>query len=137
MKKADVKQMAGVMEMIHRCFIKKMFVIINDSILEEYYVDSVMLQCYIVQWDKREDKPTVYIDVSFDEWIDAWNTYCRLGAALSTDADWRKSIENRKVAAVREWEIGAEQKFNIRAYEAMKFVLKDKRLKGDKYIDID
>ena len=128
MTKVSDEQRRTILGMIQQCILKKMFVNIYDNALKEMYIDSVKLDRYIIFWKKDCDVPDVYTGITLDDWTDAWDNYCAIGFNLRKSSSWRKDIESAKNDAVREWEIGAREKFSIRTYEAMKFVLKDKRL---------
>lgn len=112
------------------CMLKKIFAVPYDDYLIEMYIDSRNKGAVAFQYWEDYEEPQIIVDVTDEEWLNAWDEYVQQGRYVITSKIYKKEVEARKNRAVNSVEMGPAEKFAVRLYETVKFICKDKRLKS-------
>lgn len=126
----DRSRIQHILESYEQGFLKKLFAVPHKDSIFEMYIDTRTRDMIGLQWTAVQEAPQCFIAISDTDYTRVWNDYKSQGSFLRSCQSWKKEIEQAKGRAVQSLEMGAEEKFAIRLYEVMKFVCKDRRLKG-------
>ena len=120
----------GVQRSFKKGLLKKIFaLILQDGKLQEWYIDSRNGQAVVLQWSDTTKDPAIYINVTEEEWSNAWWQYISIGLNIKENKTYRDKVEKEKAWAVESIEYSPSEVLALKRWECVKFIMKDRRLK--------